>query len=63
MALFDNCQQAMRRHAEFLSTLQTKMGTTSRTEYDLLYEMAEALRKDARAAQRDLESHIAEHGC
>jgi hypothetical protein len=63
MVLFDNYQLATRRHAEALKRLQTKTGTTSRAEYDRLYEAAESLRKDARGAQRDLERHVAEHGC
>jgi hypothetical protein len=62
-ALFDKYQYAARRHAEALEMLQAKMGTTSRAEYDLLYDAAEGLRKDARVAQRDLEKHISEHGC
>ena len=62
-ALFDKYQYATRRHAEALERLQAEMGTTARAEYDLLYDVAEGLRKDARAAQRDLERHIAEHGC
>jgi hypothetical protein len=63
MVLFDKYQLATRRHAEALERLQTKTGTTSRAEYDVLYDEAEGLRKDARAAQRDFERHIAEHGC
>jgi hypothetical protein len=63
VALFDKYQRATRRHAEAVETLQSKTGTTLRTEYDVLYDAAEGLRKDARAAQRDLERHVAEHGC
>jgi len=62
-ALLDEYQQATRRHAEALEKLQIKTGTTPRAEYDLLYDAAEGLRKDARAAQRALEKHISEHGC
>ena len=63
MELFDKYQQATRLHAESLETLRTKIGTTSRAEYELLYDAAESLRKDARTAQRDFERHVAEHGC
>ena len=63
IALFGKYQQATRRHAEALELLQKKTGTTSRDEYSLLYDEAETLRQDARAAQRDLERHIAEHNC
>jgi hypothetical protein len=63
LALFDKYQYAARRHAEALERLQAEMGTTARAEYDILYDAAEGLRKDARAAQRELEQHIAEHGC
>jgi hypothetical protein len=62
-ALLDEYQQATRRHAVDLEKLQMKTGTTSRAEYQILYDAAEALRNDARAAQRALETHIAEHGC
>jgi hypothetical protein len=63
MVLFDKYQLATRRHAEALDSLQKKTGTTSKDEYDRLYEAAETLRKDARSAQRDLERHVAEHEC
>jgi hypothetical protein len=63
LVLFDKYQLATRHHAEALDSLQKKTGTTSREEYDRLYEAAETFRTDARAAQRDLERHIAEHGC
>jgi hypothetical protein len=62
-ALFDKYQYAARSYAEALERLQSEMGRTARAEYDLLYDAAEGLRKEVRAAQRELEKHITEHGC
>jgi len=61
--LVASVQQAARAYSDAVGNLNRIMGISSRTDYEAQYRMAEALRLDALAAQKNLEEHVASHGC
>ena len=56
-------EQAARAYSDAVGNLNGIIGISSRTEYEAQYRMVEALRHDAVVAQKNLEEHIASHGC
>ena len=56
-------EQATRAYSDAVGQLNRIMGISSRTDYEAHYRMTEALRLDALTAQKNLEAHIALHGC
>jgi len=56
-------EQATRTYSDAVGQLNRIMGISSRTDYEAHYRMTEALRLDALTAQKNLEAHIASHGC
>jgi len=62
-ALLAAYQQATRAYSESVANLRRIMGTSSRADYDAQFRMTEALRMDAGETLRDLEKHVADHGC
>jgi len=63
LRLVDLYEQATRAYSDAVGRLNRIMGTSSRTDYQAHYRMTEALRLDALTAQKNLEEHIALHGC
>jgi hypothetical protein len=62
-ALLGAHQEAVKRHSQAVAELRRNMGTSSRAEYESQFRITEALRMDAEKAQKDLERHVADHGC
>ena len=56
-------EQAARAYSDAVGKLNRIIGVSLKTEYEAQYRMAEALRHDALAAQKNLEEHVASHGC
>jgi hypothetical protein len=60
---FDAYRNATRAHSESIAHLQKKMGTSSKADYDAMYQRAEALRIKAAEAKDALDNHVAGHEC
>ena len=56
-------QETTRKYSEAVAELNKYIGTSTKSEYDALYRMTEALRVDAAEAKLDLENHVEEHLC
>jgi hypothetical protein len=61
--LFDAYRNATGAHAESLSDLQRKMGTSSKSTYDALYRKTETLGNAASKAKEALDRHVTAHEC
>ena len=56
-------QQATEVYSQAVSELTRRIGTTSKIQYDELYQISVEAELTARTARKRLEAHIAEHGC
>jgi hypothetical protein len=62
-SLLEAYQYVTEKYSAGVTELQRTMGTLSKTEYDALYRMTEALRHDAMRTQGDLQDHVRAHRC
>ncbi len=61
--LLELYQLAAGAYSEAVAQLHRNIGTSSKADYDALYRMTEALRRDALEAQGNLEKHVDRHHC
>ena len=62
-ALLEAYQERIKRHSQAVAELQRIRGTSSWTNYEYQFHITEGLRMNAEKALKDLERHVAEHGC
>jgi hypothetical protein len=56
-------QHTTRTYADAVAELNQRMGTSSKTEYEAIFRMAEQARVNAISAREALKKHTDEHGC
>jgi len=61
--LLDAFQYAAEKHSAAVSELDRTMTTLSKSEYDSLYRMAQALYAEVIRAHAELQTHVNAHRC
>ncbi len=61
--LLENYQYVTEKYSQAVTELQRRTATMSKTEYDSLYQLTEALRAEVTRAQAEFQSYVNTHHC